>query len=48
MKDPIMIESGRLTVSGLTYFSDMCAEILKNIAVFERDAENFRMYFRKN
>ena len=48
MKDTFVIESQQITESQLTKFSDMCAEILKNIPVFERDVENCLMYFDKN
>ena len=48
MKDTFMIESQLITESQLTKFSDMCAEILKNVSVFEKDVENYLMYFDEN
>jgi len=45
MKDTFMIESQHITESQLTKFSDMCAEILKNVSVFKKDVENYLMYF---
>ena len=47
MKDTFMIESQQITESQLTNFSDMCAEILKNVPVFEKDFENYSKYFNE-
>jgi hypothetical protein len=46
MKDTFMIESSRITESQLIRFSDLCAEILKNVSAFERDLENYRKYYQ--
>ena len=45
MKDTFLIESQQITDKQLTYFSDLCAEILKNISVFEKDLENYSNYY---
>ena len=46
MKDTFMIESEKITDAQLTYFADLCADMLYNAQLFERDLNNYKQYFK--
>ena len=47
MKDTFMIESQHITERQLIEFSQKCAEILKNVSLFEKDLDNYKAYFEQ-